>query len=137
MEEISEEVKNLGFNRLVVILVLLCLGVILYFIVSYFFTPSWIVGEEVERTLIFIDINDGHLGKFANLEKFVKNAQRNTGLKAAVLIRGSRGQGTRLEDFLRVNPSQLTTPPFPYVIKYGNKFYGLDIIYQFKSPIAL
>ncbi|MDP3741519.1 MAG: hypothetical protein Q8R08_04325 [bacterium] len=135
-ESLGKSSKSTGLKRLVIILAALFIGTILYFIIVYRFTPSWLVGQEVTATDKFVEITASDLDKFPNLEKFIKNARRNTGEAASVLIRGSHGQGTRLQDFLNQS-DESSLSSFPYVIKFENKFYGLDIIYQFKSPIIL
>lgn len=131
--------KHSGLKWLTIILAAVLTAVVLYFIIAARFTPSWILGEEVADPRQAIEINKTDLTAYPNLEKFIKNIARNTsnGEKGVqVLIKGTKGEGGRLKNFLNAR-SMVSNSTYLYVVKYDNKYYGLDIIFQFKSPWVL
>lgn len=126
-------------KRLIIWLIIILIVVVLYFVIAARFTPSWILGEEVAGPKPAIEIHETDLEAYPNLAKFIRNITRNTlsGEKGVqVLIKGTNGEGDRLKSFLSARFA-LGNSTYPYVIKYGDKYFGLDIIFQFESPWVL
>jgi hypothetical protein len=111
----------------------------LYFVITARFTPSWVLGEQLEGPKSAIDIHEAELAAHGNLAKFISNITRNTSSGeqgVQVLIKGTNGEGKRLKEFLEQSHGAQDSA-YPYVIKYADRYYGLDIIFQFKSPWIL
>lgn len=139
MSEILGRANQSGLKWLVIIGAAVFIAIVCYFVVIQRFTPSWLVGEELVSADQYVEISPADLGIYPNLAKFIKNMSRNSedpkqGVQ--VLIRGSHGEGRRLKRFLESRPP-IKNSKFPYAIKYGGKYYGIDIIFQFKSPWVL
>lgn len=133
------EMKRSGFVWLMIVLVAILAATALYFVITSKFTPSWILGEHIAESKQAIEIHEADLAAYPNLEKFIKNIIRNTsnGEKGVqVLIKGTNGEGGRLKNFLSAR-SAVANSSYPYIVKYDDKYYGLDIIFQFKSPWVL
>ncbi len=139
MEAVAGGEKKYVLKWLGVVIALAVFGTVLYFIIVARFTPSWVLGEQIEDPKQAIEIHEADVAVYPNLEKFIKNITRNTsnGEKGVqVLIKGTNGDGRRLENFLDTRLA-VSNSTYPYVIKYGDKYYGLDIIFQSKSPWVL
>lgn len=125
-------------KRLIIWLIIILIVVVLYFVITARFTPSWILGEEMEGSSAAIEIQKADLRAYPNLGKFITNITRNTqnGEKGVqVLIKGTNGDGARLKKFLSTKGTANST--YPYIIKHDSKYYGLDVIFQLKSPWVL
>lgn len=123
-------------KRIAIFFVLAVVAAAIYFAVTLRFTPGWVMGQELERGGNYTVITDEDLSQLPILQKFLNNFSKVSESEGnlAVLVRGTNGQGRRLKDFLEFRQQLQGGSSYPYYIKYRDRYFGLDIIYQFWKP---
>lgn len=126
-----------GRKTLFAVIILLLVGVSLYFTITAFFVPSWLLGEEVDAQTQYLEIQQKDLDNYPMLQKFLTAAARNPeppkkGI--STLIRGTSFEGKELQKFFKSTRGS-SNIPYPYRIKFHDKYYGLDMLFQFRSPL--
>lgn len=81
-------------------------------------------------------ITDDDLSQLPILQKYLNNFSKVNESEGdlAVLVRGTNGQGRRLKTFLESRQQLEDGSFYPYYIKYRDRYFGLDVIYQFWKP---